>query len=201
MQFALLGLGRRAYHRHRTDFGTALLATGLLATAACAPRAAKTVAHPTAPVDIEAELTRNEAALRDAGISVPSAHAPTPPAGKASPEEEVDYDASEDENEDENENAEMDDAVPVSPSPEPVVESYEARSPARKQRHVRAARDYESGRCGRICDLSETTCELAVHICGLAQQHPDEHRYVDACARAQRQCTAADDACQHCESR
>lgn len=184
-------------HRYRIDFGIALLATGLLATAACAQRPSKTAMHPTAPVDIEAELARNEAALREAGITVPAAPAPAAPMAKTSPEQEIDED--QDQGEYEEIEQAMEDAAPASMSPPRAVESSETVSRPRG-RGARATRNDESSRCDRVCDLSQTTCELAEHICGLAHQHPDENRYVEACARAERQCEAADQACQRCET-
>lgn len=53
-------------------------------------------------------------------------------------------------------------------------------------------------RCRTICDVATTVCELEGKICGLADAHADDARYLDACARAQTDCTTAEEACRAC---
>lgn len=69
----------------------------------------------------------------------------------------------------------------------------------KKTETVRAARDVSpAGRCRRICDLSEATCDLQDKICALAQEHAGEMRYATVCARAEDDCERAAEACHAC---
>jgi hypothetical protein len=58
----------------------------------------------------------------------------------------------------------------------------------------------EAGRCQRICDLAEATCELQSRICALADDHTGEERYVAACTRADDDCRRASEACRGCSA-
>ncbi|MEM6995634.1 MAG: hypothetical protein AAF721_34300 [Myxococcota bacterium] len=200
----------------------------MLAGSGCARRSDGHVNRPTSAIDIEAELSRNEVALRDAGIVVPP-----PPAAEPAP---IVMTPPSDDPEPEPPRAD-----PPQPFPEPLPEpsppppapastdyddapelssrrdernyavDAEMEEPAkgrrrrrsrrrRAERTTRAERRASSSRCDRVCDLAEATCGLAGHICSLAEKHPDDARYLEACVRAERQCDAADQACQACES-
>jgi hypothetical protein len=100
--------------------------------------------------------------------------------------------------------------VPPEPSPayehEALADAGSARQTSARRRGgrrmrmaERASRRDTSTRCERVCDLAEATCELEAQICELAERHPDEPRYEQACLRAEQQCRAASDACQRCE--
>jgi hypothetical protein len=54
------------------------------------------------------------------------------------------------------------------------------------------------GNCGRICELTESICELEGRICSLASEHEGETRYADACERAGRDCARGREACNAC---
>jgi hypothetical protein len=54
------------------------------------------------------------------------------------------------------------------------------------------------GRCQQICDLSEISCGLGDQICELAERHPDDTDYAEACERANDDCDAAKEACDAC---
>lgn len=52
--------------------------------------------------------------------------------------------------------------------------------------------------CGPICGPAEAICDLSVRICGLADEHEEEERYLDACERAEKDCARAAEACEEC---
>lgn len=52
--------------------------------------------------------------------------------------------------------------------------------------------------CPLICSLSDGTCELAQEICSLAERHPGDDDYANACERATDDCELAKDACLEC---
>ncbi len=166
--------------------------------------------------DIEAELARNDEVLSDAGIMVAAVSIPpvaTPDEGGAPP---PGNDAAEDggdtvigsEAEDPVEVYDYEDeeapAMQSAPEPEPMSapmdepESVRSRGSSRRRRaERRSAKD--RGHCNRVCDLAEATCDLEVQICEMAERHPDEPRYEQACLRAEQQCVAASRACLRCE--
>lgn len=53
-------------------------------------------------------------------------------------------------------------------------------------------------RCSDICELATAVCGLRDRICDLASAHEDEDEYADACARAERDCWRASEACDAC---
>jgi hypothetical protein len=174
---------------------------------------------------IEAELQRSEARLGDAGIVVayrqprateapaetppepppdePPEEPPTepgpgpelepvtpvpPPTASTTPTEEFDEPA----------------AAPADLEGEPVLRSRAGRARGRdydrraKRSERRKAKKSAQNRCERVCELSVTTCELQERVCGLADEHPDDVRYEDACRRAEDQCEAASRSCESC---
>lgn len=52
--------------------------------------------------------------------------------------------------------------------------------------------------CGDLCSLSDSICTLEKRICSLAEQHPSDAIYADACERAVEDCDVADEACEGC---
>lgn len=56
----------------------------------------------------------------------------------------------------------------------------------------------EASQCQRVCELADAICELEASICSLADDHAQQTRYVDACARAQGDCAKAQEACDAC---
>lgn len=55
-----------------------------------------------------------------------------------------------------------------------------------------------ASRCERICDLRVAICDVSERICALAEEHQDETKYTDACARAEARCEQAAEACDDC---
>lgn len=161
--------------------------------------------------EIEAELAHNDQALAGEGIMVAVA---TPAVGAepriepASPEPAP---ITESESLPFEEGSEDRDIQPSASPPTAMPEaalSHEAelttadgasdRRTSQRRMSSRARRD-ELSRCERVCQLAEATCELEDQICALAERHPDEPRYEQACLRAEQQCVAASQACQRCE--
>lgn len=179
----------------------------LVAASACKPDASRA---PRADLDniaaIESELAANAARLQAQGVPVTSvaqegadAAVPADPvaAGGAAP------DSPEPEPE------------PAEPPPAPSIaeadEESMAEAPARDRRdgrnrrleasekRAKKSKDKERTRCERICDLADSTCDLAGRICALAEEHVDDVRYEEACDNAEAQCEAASEACETCE--
>jgi len=186
--------------RHLCRGAFTLGATLLLANGCKAPRSEAPGANLDNIAAIESELTSNEARLQAQGVALPrtAAQAAEDDAGGDAAAGPVDIVPAE----------------PVAPPPEPEPEptpaadadeemapaardevSVRSRERVSRKRGKRAPRS----RCERICDLTESTCELADRICGLANEHVDDVRYEEACDRAEAQCEAASDACSDCE--
>lgn len=53
--------------------------------------------------------------------------------------------------------------------------------------------------CEKVCELRGTICALEVRICSLAQSHPEDDRYANACERAHGDCRVASSACGSCD--
>jgi hypothetical protein len=170
----------------------ALLAA--LALSACKRTAAESSSPAPATLDeAEARLADNAAALAAEGIAVAGAGEPT----KA----ETASEAAEDESVNE---AAGDDVDAPQPTAEPADDresvQLEASEESRafKRRRAATRRDREAPRCERVCNLAEATCDLQLQICALADRHPGDIRYDDACDRAELQCDAAARECQLC---
>jgi hypothetical protein len=58
--------------------------------------------------------------------------------------------------------------------------------------------DLVQSRCVTVCELASAICELEGQICGMADRHPEDPRYLDACERATDDCRVASDACHTC---
>jgi len=194
----------------------------LLLVVACKPaRAPDTGELADDLAQIEAELQRSDARLGDAGIVVAyrdtrsAEDAAAPP--QESPAEPIATEPTTTpppETEPEAEPA----PTPTTPSAEEPVLAPDASeddapriSSRRSERERATVRDRQDAResrrrvkksartrCERVCELTETTCELQERVCTLADDHPDDVRYEDACRRAEDQCEAATRSCESC---
>lgn len=73
-----------------------------------------------------------------------------------------------------------------------------APAPPTRAAAKRRSRGPAKDRCERICTIAEATCGLSDRICELAQRHPGDERYRNACARAEQDCEVASHACRDC---
>lgn len=159
--------------------------------------------------EIEAELQRNDQALASAGIMVAAASVPPVTTAEPAPATEPTGEEAPAEADDAGEGVqpttpEAYEPAPTAAPPDYADEPLEAEASSygqgrERQRRASAHRDQAPSRCERVCDLAEATCELETQICELAERHPDEPRYAQACARAEQQCEAAARACDRCE--
>ncbi|MBV1862692.1 MAG: hypothetical protein KUG77_29995 [Nannocystaceae bacterium] len=53
-------------------------------------------------------------------------------------------------------------------------------------------------RCERICSLKGAICDVSERICGLAESHEGEEKYIEACTRSESRCEQATTACSTC---
>lgn len=55
-----------------------------------------------------------------------------------------------------------------------------------------------ASRCERICSLKDAICDVSARICGLAETHEDDTKYLEACTRSESRCEQATTACSTC---
>lgn len=187
------------------------LASVLAGSAACVSGCKKD--HPDTVVpragslaDYEALLAHNAAELEAAGIVVARADAhPTSPAtpGAATPERSYAERQPEDAAPEAEATDELAPSAPEAPPSQadghalpaaPTVTFGESKRRSSMDGRARKA----STRCERICELAQIACELEARICDLAEGHPDDPRYAQACTRAADQCEVASQACTRC---
>ena len=140
----------------------------------------------TAPSDIEAELARSEQALADMGVYVDRTGAGASPGVSVSGETVSTPEVAE----------ELESELEAEPPSDDLAQDAPTRS---KRAERRQSSQPELTRCQRLCELDAAICDLAGHVCGLAEQHPDDNRHVEACGRAEVLCDTAAGACLACE--
>jgi len=144
--------------------------------------------RPTSSNDIDAELARSEQALAELGVyatdKAGAGPGQPPRAGGGEVETPEPGVAEEPESE---------------PDSEPADDLAQDSPMASKSADRRRSSKPELTRCERLCELDAAICDLAGHVCGLAEQHPDNDRHVQACARAEVLCDTAAGACLACE--
>jgi len=189
-----------------------LAALVLPACARSSNRARKSLAQPPVSSIEEAEraLADNQARLAELGIvpeavaadvsttDASSTAAPAQPPAEPRPQPEPERVELGDGGAD-RDWAEVAEPGPRAPSTPSAPTSAPSLSDADEESEVAFAGRGQSPRCTRICDIAESTCELAAQICSLAESHADQERYALACERAGAQCNAASDACDRCE--
>jgi hypothetical protein len=161
-----------------------LVAAVLTAPACKRPTAAGESAAPTTLDQAQQRLAANADALAAEGIAVPSGEA-----ARVTEDEDDLGDAQF------GQDAEAEEASPPAPD-EPAVTSQRRED---RRVTVHKARTRTQTRCERVCGLAESTCELQLQICELAERHATDTRYADACDRAALQCDAAAAECHRCE--
>jgi hypothetical protein len=178
--------------------------------------------------EIERELARNEARLRELGVELPARAATATAIGEAGEPEPTPKPETKREATGAGGGLAQPGAAPR-PQSEPS-ERDDGRSASRKGKGDKPAKNAKdsddrfapappqadaakaappsgnpaeldaAARCRQLCDLGQITCELSVQICELADRHDGEDDYRAACERSAEDCSAAQEACDACEA-
>jgi hypothetical protein len=91
-----------------------------------------------------------------------------------------------------------DEAKPRTAAKPPKVAKKKRGKKANKDVATKQADDDGVDACAPICGPADAICDLSARICGLAEEHEEESRYVEACERAEADCERAAEACEEC---